>query len=524
MESLRRTLNIILILEEYFDYIGNMAHYDYENYDNPGIYYESGYSIYNLNDYDGKFFIIHPEEIYIKRNIIGTIIANTSSSNKLIGNTLESEKLKVFWESLKNDYFLDYDESKIIKLDLGEKFQRLQEIFGFDDPKLFKTFMYSFIFGVQEDVIRLICLLQVMSRYTDSLLEGYIYNGKYIKPFDDLKKLIGDGCRGDLDGLSKILNIFHTMLDNVNVQYDNDMTFTKKILMADVVRYILQHKTSDQQQRVLKEFGIDVDKVSNFSYLTEDDYNNFRKSEYILEFEKKSFSDKFDSISAFTRKYKLNYKTLKAYFEKYCQLKNILYLYKNKCMDNQDIKFDEYNLLDELIKVMGKNVLATNFDNYEKVLSCFLLTNPYNIVTSLDSNNFVYFYEPTNENIYKVSTISKNSPKLDTVIDPVYMKKYLYYQQLDIDKESITMINSIHPKLFENIYSIYNLTNFGKKISDLLKIDTDGKVQSSVYKSKLKEIISDIKDTSIIVNTNVKKNTNIDKVIFFNKKIKEIMS
>ncbi len=512
-------------LDTYFDYVGNLSHYDYINYTNPGIYFESGYSIYNLNDYDGDFFIIHPEEIYIKRNIVGTIMENTSKSNKLERNKLDSEKLKVFWESLKNDYFLDYDETKIIKLDLGEKFQRLQEIFGFEDPKLFKTLMFSYIFGVQEEVIRLVSLLQVMPRYTDSLLEGYILNGKYMKPFDDLKKLIGEGSRGDLDGLTKILDIFHKMLNTLNVQYDNDMTFTKKILMADVVQYILKHKTSDQQQRVLKEFGIDVDKINNFSYLTEDDYNNFRKSDYILEFEKKSFLDNFDEIFKFTRTYKLNYNTLKAYFEKYCQIKNTLYLYKNKCMDSQDIKYDEYNLLDELTKVMGRNILSTNFDNYEKVLSCFLLSNPYNIVTSLDSNNFIYFYEPTNENIYKVSTISKNSPKLDTVIDPVYMKKYLYYQQLDIDKESISMINSIHPKLFENLYSIYNLTDFGKKINGLLKTDyKDGKVQSSIYKSKLMEIIGDIKDTSTIVNINVKKNTNIDKINFFNKKIKEIMS
>ena len=68
------------------------------------------------------------------------------------------------------------------------------------------------------------------------------------------------------------------------------------------------------------------------------------------------------------------------------------------------------------------------------------------------TSNYIYLLHErefirTNENIYKVSTISKNSPKLDTVIDPVYMKKYLYmivlplkYKNMQRRKENILII------------------------------------------------------------------------------------
>jgi hypothetical protein len=174
---------------------------------------------------------------------------------------------------------------------------------------------------------------------------------------------------------------------------------------------------------------------------------------------------------------------------------------------------------------MNKNILNRNLDNYEKILSCFLLTNPYNIVTNMGSNNFAYFYEPTNDNIYKVNTISKNNKMLETMVNSMYRMNYLYYHTLDVDKESISMINNIHPKLFENLYSIYNMNTYGKKINTLILQDTNmKKVPSYDYKKQLKEIVKDVANTSINVNMNVKMNPNIDKINIFNKKIKEIMN
>ena len=80
-------------IDSYYDYFGNTSHYDYQNYENNTFYYENGYAPYNLNDAEGKFYVIHPEEIDLKRNIIGTIMSSTAKGTTLTKNILDSSKL-----------------------------------------------------------------------------------------------------------------------------------------------------------------------------------------------------------------------------------------------------------------------------------------------------------------------------------------------------------------------------------------------------------------------------------------------
>lgn len=57
-----------------YKYIGNSTQYNYNNIEKPRIQYSDGYSYKDLLDDDGKFYIIHPNENSIVRNIIGDII------------------------------------------------------------------------------------------------------------------------------------------------------------------------------------------------------------------------------------------------------------------------------------------------------------------------------------------------------------------------------------------------------------------------------------------------------------------
>ena len=54
--------------------IGNKDDFDYDYKEYIPIYYESGYDIKDLQDKFGRFYIIHPEELNIERNINGKII------------------------------------------------------------------------------------------------------------------------------------------------------------------------------------------------------------------------------------------------------------------------------------------------------------------------------------------------------------------------------------------------------------------------------------------------------------------
>lgn len=99
-----------------YKYYGNNDHYDYEN--NNIIEYEIEYDRKILNDMDGTFYIIHPCENEVSRNMNGEL-------NKRI----ISEKMLFFWEKLiyynlitknKNIYTINKDISDLY-IDLAEK-------------------------------------------------------------------------------------------------------------------------------------------------------------------------------------------------------------------------------------------------------------------------------------------------------------------------------------------------------------------------------------------------------------------
>jgi hypothetical protein len=515
-------------LDEYFDYFGNSSNYDYENYDNPSEIYETGYSIDNLNDYDGKFFIVHPEEIYIKRNLIGTITESKQKSNILNNNLLISEKLNVFWETLKNNNFLEYDDKNINKIETGIKFQRLQEIFEIEDPKIFRIFLYSFVFGVEEKVIRLLSLLENITSYTDSLLEGYYLNSKYIKPVDDILKIVGD-CRGDLEGLSFLLEYYHKKLDSLNFDYDNDIELKKDTLRKHVNNLINANHDLEREQTYVQ-LKIEFDTINKFSGISDFQYNQFRLSGSIIN----TLNDIYNGrVRREIDNYCINKLRIKPivmnnYMLKYSNIKNKLYLFKNKLFDPKEVKTHEYDLFNELIVYLKKDIIETDMNEYEKILSCFLLSDPYNLVNSLSgTNNYIFMYDPTLENIYKISTIGKFSKNLDSLANPVYLSRYVYYYKLDVDKESISIVNYLPLKLIKNLYKIFNPAIYGQKVRQLIRepinITKDDQIHSRTYKEKLNEFATDIYENYVDIFKSSKIKPNIEKSNIFNQKIKEIM-
>lgn len=96
--------------EEFFGYYGNNDYYDYENRSSIYPYYEDGFDLETLNDADGKFYIIHPEELFLNRNITGKIISVDKTDEAIIKNDkLISYKINSFWD-------IKYDSLDLIKI------------------------------------------------------------------------------------------------------------------------------------------------------------------------------------------------------------------------------------------------------------------------------------------------------------------------------------------------------------------------------------------------------------------------
>jgi len=503
-------------IDEYFSYFGNTSHYDYENYENDSYYHEKGYSLYNLNDYSGKFYVIHPEEIYLKRNILGEIISTCSKyikldySKKIIS---ESQKLVSMWDTLVNTYFLTQEDSRIVKSNIGGKFQKLQEIFSFDDTDMFKVFMYSFVFGIEEEFIRIYSILESMGSFTDELLKTYMMGGKKFRAIGEAIKIVGSNCRGDFEALLTLLDLFHNGLNTLGVIYDKDLDFTSEIHKTTISKFLF---SLDTYKRFATSFSMGLSD-RDYNYLSRDDYLKIRKSGKIYEYIQASFDTNRSKIIKLCNSLQLNYQTMKKYFGIYSNLKNKLYLYRNKYLDD-NIKLSEYNLLDELKEILTKTIINQPRDNYEKLLLSFIMAKSYNIVSRITgTNKYVFMYDPDSANIYTLKTISKIQE--DTFVNPMYLTKYLYYVNLNLEFGTLSLVNYIHPLLFENLYKIYNLHTLGKKIMTLTN-STITIASSDKYKKQLLEL-----DTDLELNTRVLKTetSTIARAELFNKKIRELM-
>ena len=112
--------------------------YDYKEY--IPIYYESGYDIKDLQDKFGRFYIIHPDELLLDRNINGTIIniINNNDDIKIIDKDtgeIESEKINSFFKDMEFNNFLDED---LNKTEEGINISEIMEKFQLDNKKYTK--------------------------------------------------------------------------------------------------------------------------------------------------------------------------------------------------------------------------------------------------------------------------------------------------------------------------------------------------------------------------------------------------
>lgn len=112
-----------------YDYIGNKKYYDYENDIDLPDFYKTGYDLETIEDNYGKFYLIHPDELNIHRNILGDIISiNSDSSNFSLKNgRLFSPKMKNFVSEMLDYNLIDNNYTKTLYGILFYSFLRFLE-------------------------------------------------------------------------------------------------------------------------------------------------------------------------------------------------------------------------------------------------------------------------------------------------------------------------------------------------------------------------------------------------------------
>ena len=155
--------------------------------------YDTGYGITSLLDYDGTFYIVHPGEPFLERDIVsGKLIHHNLTNSKkyqvsYVGKTLSIMNKLILIKYLYYDRVLELDnkpdagdeyDSHVFKynyvvlinkliLDNSDIFSNIGKNFGPDNIiKIIKTLCVGNMLGCQDNVMKIISLMYSIGKYT----------------------------------------------------------------------------------------------------------------------------------------------------------------------------------------------------------------------------------------------------------------------------------------------------------------------------------------------------------------------
>lgn len=447
------------ILDEYFDYYGNMDQYDYQNYEPLSIYYESGFSIETLTDSYGKFYIIHPEELNIKRNIIGTITGLTDDANRLdiiyLDHKIISRKIESFWNTLFERFYLDENSGIIYKTKIGREYQILQELLEFDDFNHFISYMYARAYNIEESMIRFISFSRTIGIFTGNFITTTRINNQYIRHIKEVKNIIGSS-QSDIVSSLMILDKIHQAIN-----IDNDIYNPDNLRKINLYHYYLNN--SDIKESI---DNLDVDITSYDIY---DELNKGKISSNIYKIEISKYKD---IIKKICDELYIKEETIIKYIRDYLQIKNIIYNVNNKLYDTRRYRVDINKTISE---IRSKYIDKTLTNKYDKFSTSLLMGYSYNIVKNIrNTNSYISISFPSINSVYNIEYVGRSSI-MDTLVDNKYLVGYLIYVISNTETNTISLVHYINPKLLKTINNIYNIKRIKKVYNDykVKKIDVE---------------------------------------------------
>ena len=475
-----------MIIEQYFieqrhyyEYYGNDQHYDYQNYHNVDEYYQTGYSKDTLIDDKGYFYMIHPDELLIDRNINGNIVKSRNEKDVSVKNyIMKSKKMESFMYLL-NDYLYLDNENKtylgIVIIKLMEKLEIIQSIA--------RMIVYSMIFGCENEMTKIIALLEAGGFSSRFDIKNFGLSNNNKTDFTKLNKLADSKT-------SDILILFNTIsrigkLFEVN-KFNDDLTSPYYIN-----KVISSNKKFNKGIKYYQEL---IDKTIKSERIDRDDKKAY--DDFNAELERvclDEFNSKIDLIGNWFNQYGINRDIAPIYFFNWIRLRKMIRINIDKNIKNIISK----------IKVKEIENLAVN----KKIIYTLLFTFPFNICKKIEgSGYYLSVYNPSIANMYEIASFSpyKFIPKM--IIDSMYTSNYLLYLNLNIEFGTFEMLNYIQEEDIYKLSNIYNSENIYNKTIN--KNDIVEYTEKMVHPEKY-----DIKPKKAVYNAIRKINTTSDQII-----------
>jgi len=488
-----------------YNYLGNINHYDF-NYEKKYVpdKYETGYSSKTLYDAKCDFYIVHPEELDITRDIMGRVINvkqsrpdiilfnSGDSKSKYAGTLNMSTKSKNYGviQSYKVDSFFE-------DLEIRRFITRKDNLYiGTPYGKLIMELLSTFTYYKDEDIANL-------------LSTGILLNNE-----DNISKIISALLVSRFGGYFNIINI---LLEDEKKRYKSDFRklFSKStnseadmlVQFADlIIKYFIKPNNILDFTVIDKEIAINKNLSDNYinnimNNFKEDDNTDFDR-EKIIE-ERLGILTKSEElkqkIELFSKEIAIKPDIVMDFIFYYIITSNYLISIKNPNKSDRNFKDDILKYREEIYNVISpkiNNIRSVNLNSLT-----FLMAQPFNIVKRIiPMNRFMSAYNPTSDNIYSLSLIKQErenktvySPYL--LIDDMYTSNYILYFNIDITKDTMHLIIQIdkeYLKLFPELYNSDRLNKIsGNKIIKIEKYlekikacaTVDEKVKFAVTKS-----------------------------------------
>lgn len=396
------------IMDDYYDYLPNSTSKQLI----IKTTYKTGFSIDKILDFEGKHYVIHPEELDIIRNITGTI---TQVTGELVlkNNMITSDKMYSFLydlvaQSLLTGQIINEQKIDIYKTLVGKKLANFYEILTDIEIKLPQIicYFYAKVFDCTEEIIRFIALSRVMAM-------GKGFMNSIVSFSANKDKVIPDVRMHNTNNKSDIIYILgllkHIHQEFVTIKYTGD---------------------SDVDKEYVKSFYVNIK--------TNAKIKNACKKLYI------------------------KYETVMRYINEYLKLHYNFYL-----LENQGLPKQKYSFID-----LVKNVKSLNLKKYsevnDNVTQCLLLAHPYNVIYktyTAQKNNYISIFN---------AKLGYNLDK--TFVENTYLSGYLLYFKIDLEEEKVSMLHYIKPELLgilSNVYSMELINNIKIGTNKNIKIKQD---------------------------------------------------
>jgi len=388
-----------IVNNKYYDYEGNKEHYDYENNKVINSLY-IGYTYETIIDELGKFYIIHPDEDIIDRNLFGDIIrVNGTMTNKNL-----SKKINIYLNELEN---VNMIKNKV-KTNIGMFISELISIF--ESVNLNVQFAYSLInalsINIYEEFSR---FLSIYYAYDEFLL-GNFFDVKNYKQFFKLRNVVSIKD-GSINTMLGIINDYHNFLKSRNL----DMTNTRCLTKENIRRLKINDLITDET------FNIYSNDMSS------NEIEHLYKSNVFLKIKEK---ENKNQITEWIKLKKNNISSI--FIEKYSS------------------NYMRFVLLDKLIKSTPEYIEIINSMkfNYTDKNIIGLIANiyPSHIIKNIsDSNCYLNVLNPDSTILYKIDSIDK------FIMNHTYEKGYLLYIMSESETNEVSFVNYIPKEILLKI-------------------------------------------------------------------------